>query len=43
MQSLGHALPTYWISDLGGWALYGGDLPLTGLAVIGLLVVAALG
>ena len=35
MQSLGHALPTYWISDLGRWALYGGDVPLTGLAVIG--------
>lgn len=35
MQSLGHALPTYWISDLGTWALYGGDLPLVGLAVIG--------
>ncbi len=35
MQDLGHALPTYWISGLGRWALYGGALPLTGLLVIG--------
>lgn len=35
MQTLGHATPTYWISDLGAWALFGGDLSLVGLAVIG--------
>ncbi len=35
MQDLGHALPTYWISSLGQWSLYGGELPLDGLAVIG--------
>jgi ABC-2 type transport system permease protein len=35
MQDLGHALPTYWISSLGKWSLYGGELPVTGLLVIG--------
>ncbi|WP_193105682.1 ABC transporter permease [Brachybacterium sp. FME24] len=40
MQNLGHAIPTYWISGLGGWALYGGDLPVTGLLVIGAWSVA---
>lgn len=35
MQAVGHAIPTYWISSLGGWALYGGELPVTGLLVIG--------
>ncbi|WP_422116652.1 ABC transporter permease [Brachybacterium sp. UNK5269] len=35
MQGVGQALPTYWISHLGQWALYGGKLPGTGLAVIG--------
>ena len=35
MQSLGRAMPTYWISRLGEWTLYGGDLPATGLLVIG--------
>ncbi|MFC7375718.1 ABC transporter permease [Brachybacterium sp. GCM10030267] len=35
MQDFGRALPTYWISSLGEWTLYGGDLPVTGLLVIG--------
>lgn len=35
MQQIGHAIPTYWISQLGQWSMYGGELPLTGLAVIG--------
>ncbi|GAA1284358.1 MULTISPECIES: ABC transporter permease [Brachybacterium] len=35
MQSFGHAIPTYWISSLGEWALYGTSFPLTGVAVIG--------
>lgn len=35
MQSVGHAIPTFWISQLGQWSMYGGELPLTGLAVIG--------
>lgn len=34
MQSLGRAMPTYWISRLGAWALQGEALPLTGLLVI---------
>ncbi|WP_114856490.1 ABC transporter permease [Brachybacterium sp. YJGR34] len=40
MQAVGHALPTYWISGLGGWTLYGGELPLRGLLVIGIWTVA---
>jgi len=35
MQTLGQFIPTYWISQLGGWTMYGGDLPATGLLVIG--------
>ncbi|WP_245822515.1 ABC transporter permease [Brachybacterium avium] len=35
MQQIGHAIPTYWISQLGQWSMYGGDLPVTGLLVIG--------
>ena len=35
MQTLGQFIPTYWISRLGEWTLYGGDLPATGLLVIG--------
>ncbi|MDN5822099.1 MAG: ABC transporter permease [Brachybacterium sp.] len=35
MQSAGHAIPTYWISQLGQWSMYGGELPVTGLLVIG--------
>ncbi|GAA1484098.1 ABC transporter permease [Brachybacterium fresconis] len=35
MQTVGHAIPTYWISSLGEWALYGGPLSVTGLLVIG--------
>jgi len=35
MQSIGQAIPTYWISQLGQWTMYGGELPATGLAVIG--------
>ncbi|GAA4528442.1 ABC transporter permease [Brachybacterium paraconglomeratum] len=35
MQSVGHAIPTFWISQLGQWSMYGGELPLAGLAVIG--------
>ncbi|MGP9680739.1 ABC transporter permease [Brachybacterium sp. AOP3-A1-3] len=40
MQSVGHALPTYWISSLGEWSLYGGELPVMGLLVIGAWSVA---
>ncbi|WP_087484750.1 ABC transporter permease [Brachybacterium massiliense] len=35
MQQLGQAMPTYWISQLGQWTTQGGELPVTGLAVIG--------
>ena len=35
MQDLGQAMPTYWISQLGSWTLQGGEMPVTGLAVIG--------
>lgn len=35
MQQIGHAMPTYWISRLGQWSMYGGELPATGLLVIG--------
>ena len=35
MQTLGQFIPTYWISRLGEWTLYGGDLPAVGLLVIG--------
>ncbi|APX35013.1 ABC transporter [Brachybacterium sp. P6-10-X1] len=35
MQTVGHAIPTSWISSLGGWALYGGQPPVTGVLVIG--------
>ncbi|MDN6303781.1 MAG: ABC transporter permease, partial [Brachybacterium sp.] len=35
MQQIGHAIPTYWISRLGIWSLQGGELPVTGLLVIG--------
>ena len=35
MQTLGQFIPTYWISRLGEWTMYGGDLPATGLLVIG--------
>ncbi|GAA1487791.1 ABC transporter permease [Brachybacterium sacelli] len=35
MQAAGRVIPTYWISSLGEWALYGGHLPVTGLLVIG--------
>ena len=35
MQTLGRFIPTYWISRLGEWTMYGGDLPATGLLVIG--------
>src|SRR5699024_10558692 len=35
MQTLGKFIPTYWISRLGEWTMYGGDLPATGLLVIG--------
>lgn len=35
MQEIGHAIPTYWISQLGTWSLQGGELPVTGLLVIG--------
>ena len=36
MQSIGKALPSHWIAKLGTWALYGGELPVTGLLVIGI-------
>ena len=39
MQDLGQGLPTYWIGRLGAWALHGGELPLTGLLVIGIWTV----
>ena len=35
MQQLGQAMPTYWISELGQWSMHGGQLPVTGLLVIG--------
>ena len=35
MQQIGQAIPTYWISRLGQWSMYGGALPVTGLLVIG--------
>ncbi|MGP9537935.1 ABC transporter permease [Brachybacterium sp. AOP43-C2-M15] len=35
MQALGQAMPTYWISRLGEWSMYGEALPVTGLLVIG--------
>ena len=35
MQSTGRLLPSYWIAQLGEWTLIGGDLPVTGLLVIG--------
>ena len=35
MQTLGQFIPTYWISRLGEWTMYGGELPATGLLVIG--------
>lgn len=36
MQTIGKALPSHWIAQLGTWALYGGELPVTGLIVIGI-------
>ena len=36
MQTIGKALPSHWIAKLGTWALYGGELPVTGLLVIGI-------
>lgn len=35
MQQVGQAMPTYWISQLGQWSMYDGELPVTGLLVIG--------
>ena len=44
MQDAGRLLPTYWISSLGEWSLQGAELPVAGLAVIGVwtLVLGAL-
>jgi ABC-2 type transport system permease protein len=35
MQDVGQVMPTFWISQLGRWSLQGGELPVTGLLVIG--------
>ncbi|MFC0675349.1 ABC transporter permease [Brachybacterium hainanense] len=38
MQTIGHGLPTHWLSQAGIWALGGTGFPVTGVLVVGLWV-----
>lgn len=35
MRTVAHGVPTYWIGELGTWAVAGGDVPVRGIAVLG--------